>query len=70
MLTLNDIRAMNRKKEPPASESERLRRLKQLMNSDFSGADLTVRIRYVPENPETPGSAYLERWLKRKDTRR
>lgn len=62
--------AMNRKKEPPASESERLRRLKQLMNSDFSEEDLTVRIHYVPVNPETPGSAYSERWLKRKATRR
>lgn len=51
---------MNRKKKPPAGKGERLRRLKQLLNSDFSGKDLTVKIRYAPENPETPGPAYSE----------
>lgn len=28
---------MNRKKKPPAGEGERLRRLKQLLNCNFSG---------------------------------
>lgn len=40
---------MNRnKKKPPAGEGERLRRLKQLLNSNFDEKDLTVSIRYVP----------------------
>lgn len=38
------------KKEPPAGEGERLRRLKQLLNSDFGWSELTVKIRYAPEN--------------------
>lgn len=51
---------MNRKKKPLALTGGRLRRLKQLLNSDFSGKDLAVKIRYAPENPETPGPAYSE----------
>ena len=42
---------MNREnKKPPAGEGEWLRRLKQLLNSDFSGRELAVKIRYAPEN--------------------
>lgn len=44
---------MDRKKKPPAGEGERLRRLKQLLNSDFSGKDLTVSIHYAPDRTET-----------------
>lgn len=51
---------MNSKKKPPAGEGERLRRFKQLLNSDFGGKDLAVKIHYAPENPETPGPAYSE----------
>lgn len=51
---------MNRKKKPPANEGERLRRLKQLLNSDFSGKNLSVKISCDQENPETPGPAYSE----------
>lgn len=51
---------MNRKKKPLAGEGERLRRLKQLLNSDFGGKELAVKIRYAQENPETPGPACSE----------
>jgi len=39
---------------------ERLRRLKQLLNSDFGGKELAVKIRYAQENPETLGPACSE----------
>ena len=51
---------MNSKKKPSAGEGERLRRLKQLLNRDFIGKDLAIKIRYAPENPEIPGPAYSE----------
>ena len=44
---------MNREKKPPAGEGERLRRLKQLLNSDFDEKDLTVSIHYAPDRTET-----------------
>lgn len=51
---------MDNKKKPLAEEGERICRLKQLVNSDFSGKNLAVKIRYAPENPETTCPAYSE----------
>ena len=52
---------MNVKMKPPAGEGERLRRLKQMLNSDFSGKDLAAKIRYVPELTETQSRGWEER---------